>query len=60
MDARKRWLALYVLCAGELMIVLDTTMGGALGLAMLSAALLRPDNSSERNQSWVCQSSTGK
>ena len=26
MDARKRWLALYVLCAGELMIVLDTTI----------------------------------
>jgi hypothetical protein len=22
----KRWLALYVLCAGELMIVLDTTI----------------------------------
>jgi len=27
-DARKRWLALYVLCAGELMIVLDTTIVG--------------------------------
>ncbi len=25
-DARKRWLALYVLCAGVLMIVLDTTI----------------------------------
>ena len=26
LDERKRWLALYVLCAGELMIVLDTTV----------------------------------
>src|SRR5499426_1629537 len=26
MDARKRWWALYVLCAGVLMIVLDTTI----------------------------------
>src|ERR671915_1414697 len=26
MTAGKRWLALYVLCAGELMIVLDTTI----------------------------------
>src|SRR6187399_2753239 len=25
-DARKRWLALYVLCSGVLMIVLDTTI----------------------------------
>ena len=25
-DARRRWLALYVLCAGVLMIVLDTTI----------------------------------
>ncbi len=25
-DSRKRWLALYVLCAGVLMIVLDTTI----------------------------------
>src|SRR5436309_8417722 len=25
-DAQKRWLALYVLCLGELMIVLDTTV----------------------------------
>ena len=25
-DARGRWLALYVLCAGVLMIVLDTTI----------------------------------
>src|SRR5256886_8589462 len=26
MNNRRRWLALYVLCAGELMIVLDTTI----------------------------------
>src|SRR4051812_43436807 len=26
MDSRKRWLALFVLCAGTLMIVLDTTI----------------------------------
>ena len=26
LDARKRWLALYVLCTGVLMIVLDTTI----------------------------------
>src|SRR6188508_3461231 len=26
MDTRKRWLALYVLCLGNLMIVLDTTI----------------------------------
>jgi EmrB/QacA subfamily drug resistance transporter len=26
MDARRRWLALYVLCLGDLMIVLDTTI----------------------------------
>src|SRR2546430_17579797 len=26
MSERSRWLALYVLCAGELMIVLDTTI----------------------------------
>jgi len=26
LDARKRWWALYVLCAGVLMIVLDTTI----------------------------------
>ena len=26
MSERKRWLALYLLCAGELMIVLDTTI----------------------------------
>src|SRR5215468_9790189 len=26
LDNRKRWLALYVLCLGELMIVLDTTI----------------------------------
>jgi EmrB/QacA subfamily drug resistance transporter len=26
LDARKRWLALYILCAGVLMIVLDTTI----------------------------------
>ena len=26
LDARKRWLALIVLCFGELMIVLDTTI----------------------------------
>src|ERR671919_262858 len=26
MDTRKRWLALYVLCLGDLMIVLDTTI----------------------------------
>jgi EmrB/QacA subfamily drug resistance transporter len=26
LDARKRWLALYVLCLGDLMIVLDTTI----------------------------------
>src|SRR5712692_1880529 len=26
LDDRRRWLALYVLCAGELMIVLDTTI----------------------------------
>jgi len=25
-DARKRWWALYVLCSGVLMIVLDTTI----------------------------------
>ena len=27
MSDRKRWLALYMLCAGELLIVLDTTVG---------------------------------
>ncbi len=26
LDARKRWLALYVLCLGDLMIVLDSTI----------------------------------
>ena len=26
MDSRTRWFALYVLCAGSLMIVLDTTI----------------------------------
>ena len=28
LDSRKRWLALIVLCLGELMIVLDTTIVG--------------------------------
>src|SRR4029450_3735343 len=45
LDTRKRWLALYVLCLGNLMIVLDTTIvNGALpsiraGLGFTEASL---------------------
>src|SRR4026209_2578351 len=48
MDSRRRWLALYVLCLGDLMIVLDVTI---VGVALPS---IREDlGFSETSLAWV-------
>src|SRR3954451_24010173 len=52
MDSRKRWLALFVLCAGTLMIVLDTTI---VNVALPS---IRADlGFSETSLAWVVNAS---